>query len=155
MKTELTMFSKFLTGYFGPIIGIIVGLLAPIQFILLLVSMFIVIDTIFGVYTAKKLKREITSRKLAAFIHKMLIYNIVIITVYALDKLLLGEFLLQMVSIHLVATKVAAIALVVTEIFSIDEKLRMLNNNNGMWSYLKRLLSLAKLVRKETKNLQE
>ena len=155
MKTQLTALGGWFSQNILPTIGIVFGLLAPIQWILLLVAAFIAIDTVFGVYTAKKLKKTITSRKLAGFIHKMLIYNIVIISVYALDCLLLGEFLLHVVSIEMVATKITAIALITTEVYSVDEKLRMLNKDKGLWFYLKRLLSIAKRVRKESKEIQD
>lgn len=129
------------------------GLLAPIQPILLLVFAFIIADTFFGVWSAKKTSKKLSSRKLSTFIGKMLVYAFVIILTYALDTLLLGEFLLKIVSINLLATKVSAIALILNECYSIDEKLRNVNGK-GIWHYIKQLISVAKLIKKESKELE-
>lgn len=133
--------------------SMIFGLLAPIQPILLLVFVFIFLDTVMGVWASKKLKKQITSRKLSAFISKMLVYGSVVILTYALDKLLLGEFLLMLVSINLLATKVAAIALIIAEVYSIDEKLVNVKGK-GIWHYFKRLIGVAKLIKKEADGLE-
>ena len=133
--------------------SMICALLAPIQPILLLVFIFIMLDTVMGVWASKKLKKEITSRKLSAFISKMLVYGGVVILTYALDKLLLGEFLLMFVSVKLLATKVAAIALILAEVYSIDEKLVNVKGK-GIWHYFKRLIGVAKLIKKEADELE-
>lgn len=131
------------------------SLLAPIQFILLLVGFFIVLDTISGIFASKKLKLPITSRKLSRFITKMLVYQLVVITFYALDVNLLGEFLLKVVSIKLVLTKTIAIALVINELYSIDEKIRLVNKGKGLWFFFKQMISTAKIIKKEGGGLMD
>lgn len=143
LKSNITIF-----------LGVCIGLLAPIAPILLLVFVFIIADTVFGIWSSKKLKQPIKSRRLARFISKMLVYGAVVIITYAMDVLLLGEFLLMIVSIKLLATKVAAIALIVNEVFSIDEKLRNVNNK-GIWDYFKRVIGIAKMIKKETDELTD
>ena len=154
IKETTTLFAS-IKAKAGLIFGSALALLAPIQWVLLLVGAFIAADTIFGMYTAKKLGIKLTSRKFSAFISKMLIYQAVVILVYALDVLLLGEFFLMIVSIPMVLTKVAAIALVVVEIFSIDEKLKMLKDGKGIWYHFKRLIGIAKLLKKTAKDLKK
>ena len=134
------------------LLGIGFGLIAPIQFILLLVGAFIAADTVFGVWAAKKQKKKITSNRFSSFIGKMLVYQTVVIIAYALDINLLGEFLLAIVSIKLLLTKMVAIALIVNECYSIDEKLVNVKGK-GIFHYFKQLLGLAKLVKKEAKEL--
>ena len=145
----LTLKSKALL-----VLGSITGLLAPIQWVLLLVGMFIVLDTCFGIWAAYKTQKKLTSRRFSKFISKMFIYQLVIITVYALDKLLLGEFLLHFINIQLVLTKVTAICLIFAEVFSIDEKLKMVKGKD-LWSYFKRVVGLAKRIKSETEDLTE
>jgi hypothetical protein len=135
--------------------GSVLALLSPIKYIMILVGVSIIIDTVFGVYTAKKLNKKISSRRLSSFISKMLVYQTVIITMYAIDVLLLGEFLLLFINIPLVATKVTALLLVINEAYSVDEKLRMLNPEKGLWFHFKRLLGIAKLIKKESEGLNE
>ena len=153
MFQETTSLLAIIKSNFFTFFSIICGLLAPIQPILLLVFAFIVIDTVMGVWASKKLKREITSKKFSTFISKMLVYGLVVILTYALDKLLLGEFLFIFVSINLLATKVAAIALIVAEVYSIDEKLVNVKGK-GIWHYFKRLIGVAKLIKKEANDLE-
>jgi hypothetical protein len=128
------------------------GLLAPIQPILLLVFAFIMADTVAGIWCSKKTGVKITSRRLSAFISKMLVYAAVVILTYGLDVLLLGEFLLHIVSINLLATKVSAIALIFAEVYSIDEKLIRVTGK-GIWHYFKRVIGLAKMIKKQKEEI--
>lgn len=151
-ETTTTLWSIIKSNLFS-FTAMICGLLAPIQPILLLVFSFIILDTFMGVWSAKKTNVKITSRRLSSFITKMLVYAGVIILTYGLDKLLLGEFLLMVVSVNLFATKVSAIALILAEIYSIDEKLVNVKGK-GIWHYFKRLIGVAKLIKKETDGLK-
>lgn len=151
---ELNNFLAVTKNNFGVFGGMIFGLLSPIQPILLLVFAFIVADTIFGVWAARKTNKKITSRRLSSFIGKMIVYSCAVILTYALDKLLLGEFLLHIISINLLATKVTSMALIFAEIFSIDEKLVMVKKK-GIWDYFKQLLGVAKKIKKEAEELKE
>jgi phage-related holin len=136
-----------------PIFGIIASLLSPIKWLMILVAIFITADTIAGIWSSIKLNKKLESRKFARFITKMLIYQVVVITAYALDKLLLGEFFLLFISIPMVATKLATLALIVAEIFSIDEKLKNVNEEKGIWYHFSRLLKIAKFIKKEADEL--
>ena len=97
-------------------------LLAPIKIFIVLVGIFIFLDTVFGIWAAKQQKQPLRSSKLARFISKLFVYNTVVITAYILDVNLLGEFFLLFLSIPLAITKITVIALVVNEVYSIDEK---------------------------------
>lgn len=137
------------------IFGIITALLSPIKYLMILVGVFIVIDTIFGIYTSKKIGVKLTSRKLSRFISKMVVYQSVVILAFAIDKLLIGDLLLLVLSVPLTITKIATLALVINECFSIDEKLRMINSEKGLWFYFKQMIGIAKLIKKETDDIQK
>jgi hypothetical protein len=136
-----------------PIFGIIATLLSPIKWMMALVAIFIIADTIFGIWSARKLGMKLKSRKFARFISKMLVYQCVVITAFALDTLLLGEFFLLFISIPMVVTKLAALALIIAEIFSINEKLTNVNEGQGIWFHFTRLLKIAKFIKKEADEL--
>lgn len=153
MKLETTTLMLSIKSNAPKLAFTIFSLLAPIKWMLLLVGLFIFIDTIFGIYTAKKTGKQLTSRKLSKFISKMFVYQTVVILAYAIDKLLLGELILLFVSVPMLITKLAALALVVNETFSIDEKLKMINKEKGLWFYFKQMLGLARLVKKESGDL--
>jgi putative flippase GtrA len=154
MIQETTTLWTIIKSNLGQFFAMCFGLLAPIQPILLLVFGFIIADTVAGIWCSKKTGIKITSRRLSAFIAKMLVYSAVVILTYGLDKLLLGEFLLHIVSINLLATKVAAMALIFAEVYSIDEKLIRVTGK-GIWHYFKRLIGLAKMIKKEAKDLKD
>jgi hypothetical protein len=124
------------------------ALLAPIKIFMILIGLFIFLDTCFGIWSAKQLNQKLESRKLAKFISKILVYNLVVITAYVLDVHLLGEFFLLFLSIPLAITKITVIGLVVNEIYSIDEKVVKVKGY-GLWAMFKRLLGLAKFIKKQ------
>jgi hypothetical protein len=82
------------------------------------------------------------------------VYNSVVILAFALDVNLVGEFLMHIVSIHLLFTKVTAIALIVNECYSINEKLVNVTGK-GIFTYFKQVLGIAKYVKKEAKELTD
>lgn len=128
-------------------------LLLPIKWIMVLVGVFILIDTGFGIWSAKKTGKKITSARFSSIISKMLIYQLAVITVYGIDAILLGDFVKLFIGIPLTVTKVSAIILISVEIFSIDEKLKMVNPERGIWFYVKRVLGVAKLLKRESKDI--
>lgn len=133
--------------------AMIFGLLAPIQGLLILVGVFILIDTIMGIWAAKKAGSTITSYKLSAMLSKMFIYQLIVIVAYALDKLILGELTGLFVDINLLITKIATLFVIGNELFSIDEKMRIIRGGKGIWYQFKRLIGVAKLVKRETKDI--
>jgi len=135
--------------------GVIMGLIAPVQYILLLVFAFIAADTVAGVWAAHKTGKNITSRKFSTFIGKMIVYATLILLAYGLDVLLLGEFLWYIVKIKLLTVKITAIALCFAEVFSIDEKMKMVRPGEGLFFHFKRLLGVAKIIKKEAHDLTE
>lgn len=131
-----------------------IGLLSPIKYLLILVGIWIFLDTILGVWAAKRQHIVITSRRLSSILSKMLVYQGIVILAYALDSLILGGIVsLFVTSVPLLVTKVATLLILVNESFSIDEKVRILNGNKGTWFYFKRAVGVAKLVKKTTKDL--
>ena len=65
---------------------------------------------------------------------------------------MLGEFFLLFLSIPLAITKITVIALVVNEVYSIDEKVVNVKGY-GLWNMFKRLLGVAKFIKKQQNDL--
>jgi hypothetical protein len=135
--------------------GVIMALIAPIQAIIMLVFAFIIADTAFGIWSAKKTGKKLTSTKFSGFIGKMIVYLALLLLSYGLGALLLDEFLFYVIKIKLLTTKVTAIALCFAEIYSIDEKLKNVDPEKGIFYHFKRLLGVAKLVKQETDDLMD
>lgn len=136
------------------IITTIVGLLSPIVPILLLVFLFVLADTGFGLWAAGKLNQKRTSTKLFAIVSKLVMFSALVILTYLLDIFILGEFLLKIVDINMLATKVAALVAIANESYSIDEKLRKVTSK-GLLFHFKRLVAIGKKIKSETKDLTE
>lgn len=131
-----------------------IGLLSPIKYLLVIVGIFIIMDTVLGIWAAKRQKIKITSSKLSAILSKMFVYQGIVILAYTLDTLILGGIVgLFIDSIPLLVTKIATLLILTNESFSIDEKVRVLNDEKGVWFYFKRSLRIAKVLKKETKGL--
>jgi hypothetical protein len=123
------MIEKFLIGLFGSIFLV----LTPTYPLIFLVGMFIMADTFFGVYASYKLegRKSIRSRKMARLISKLVVYTGAILLVFGLDTIILSHFIGG-----LVITKLGAGILCFIEGFSIDEKIRKINNDKGIVYYL-------------------
>jgi hypothetical protein len=130
-----------------PIVSSLLLFFAPIKLILILVGLAILLDTIFGIIKAKKLNQKITSRKLGNILVKMLIYQGAILTFFAIDVLILGDFIALAVSVPYALTKVVALIAVSIELFSIDESIRLFNNGKGFKYYFKQLFNVMKDVK--------
>ena len=117
--------------------------LSPVFPLILLVGFFIVCDTVFGMFTAYKLKKDITSRKLSRIIAKILIYTTSILLVYGLDKLVFAEF----IESEMLITKLGAGTLCFIELFSIDENIRKINKDKGIMHYITKLFDTVKDVK--------
>jgi len=129
-----------------------ISLISPLKIFILLVGFFIFLDTCFGVWAAKRTNMPLSSNGLSRFISKALTYNLLIITSYILDINLLGEFFLLVISIPLVITKLTVISLILNEIYSIDEKINNVSGY-GLWHLFKRVLNLAKYIKKQKDQL--
>jgi len=136
------------------VIGIITAFLAPIIPLILMVGFAIIADTIFGIYKAKKLNIQITSRKMSQLVSKMVLYQMSIISLFILEKYLLNEFTTIFTDIHLILTKLGTITLLFIEIQSINEHIIKLYNVS-MWGKFKELLSRTKQLKDELDQIKK
>lgn len=138
MKTFFLSLLITLTAFFAPIVSL-----------LILVGVAIFVDTIIGLYSSFRLKTPILSRKLSRIVSKMFVYQGAVLLFFAIDNLIINEIILATISVQFLLTKVVSLMLISIEGFSIDEKIRNFNNNKGVSFYFKRLLKLAKTLKKD------
>ena len=134
--------------------AIILSFFLPIVGILILIAASVILDTITGIWKAKKLKQPITSRRLSAIISKILLYEATVMLFYAMDKFLLNDIVLSFFSIELLTTKVLALVLVSIEVISINENYKAIYQKD-LWDALKNLFARAKEVTSDFKNINE
>jgi hypothetical protein len=120
---------------------------APIQQLVMVVGLAILCDTFTGIYKSVKLDgwKSIRSRKLSNIISKMVLYEIAIIVLFPIDKFLLNELLLNIVSVQFFSTKIACVLLVLVELTSIKENIEEALKID-IWKTLKNFIKRAKEV---------
>ncbi len=134
--------------------AIILSFFLPIVGIIILIAASVILDTITGIWKAKKLKQPITSRRLSAIISKILLYEATVMLFYAMDKFLLNDIVISFFSIELLTTKVLALVLVSIEVISINENYKAIYQKD-LWDALKNLFARAKEVTSDFKNINE
>lgn len=120
---------------------------APIQQLVMVVGLAILCDTFTGIYKSVKLDgwKSIRSRKLSNIISKMVLYEVSIIVLFPIDKFLLNELLLNIVSVQFFSTKVACVLLILVELTSIKENIEEALKID-IWKTLKNFIKRAKEV---------
>ena len=154
MKTQLYILTTKLKLYSTKLMAIILSFFLPIVGILILIAASVILDTITGIWKAKKLKQPITSRRLSAIISKILLYEATVMLFYAMDKFLLNDIVLSFFSIELLTTKILALVLVSIEVISINENYKAVKGID-LWASLKNLFARAKEVTSDFKNINE
>jgi hypothetical protein len=118
----------------------IFGVLAPISPILYTLTGVIILDFVFGIYSAFKRKEPITSRKMSQTLPKLFLYNAIIIALYFVDKYILQT--------GIGLEKVATSFMIFVEMKSCDEHF---NNIFGysLWSRLMDSIERGKSITKK------
>lgn len=125
--------------------------LTPLFPFFVLVGIIIVWDTFLGVKLARK-KDRFNSRTFARVLYKFLIYNVIIIIGYLLDKFVLSDFVGLFSPVSGTTTKAVVFAVVVAELISVDEKLRKSNGKGFKW-YFGKIKDVIKALNDERKNI--
>jgi hypothetical protein len=95
-----------------------VAFISPLVPLAVLVSTLIATDFVFGIYRAYKKGDEINSRKMGHSISKMFLYNMAVLSVFMLEKIIVGT--------DMQFTKIAVGVIAMVELKSIDESFRLL-----------------------------
>jgi hypothetical protein len=139
MKIQLFILLANIRLSFTKLLAVVGAFFLPISGILFLVGFAIFVDTLTGLWKAKKLKIKITSRKLSAIISKLFLYELAVIGFYLIDYFILNDIILKFFSVPLMVTKITALTLCSIELISISENYKIIYGIN-IWQSLKNLL---------------
>jgi hypothetical protein len=138
-----------------PVIGMILSFFQPIQYVLLAVGAFILLDTIMAYIRTRKTKRNWTSRQMRiGLVPKLITYQLLIITFFLVDFALLNEFIIFFTKIPFFLTKITAIVLVYIEILSIDESFKVIKGKS-IFSYFTEMIKSAKKIKTTIQEVNE
>jgi len=154
MKNELLLLITKLNNYSMQLLAIVSSFFMPISGILILIGLSVILDTLTGVWKARKLKTKITSRKLSAVISKILLYEVTVMLFYLIDYFILNDIILTFFSVELMTTKILALVLVSIEVISINENFKAVKGID-LWASLKNLFARAKEVTQDFKDINE
>jgi hypothetical protein len=99
--------------------------ISPIAPLALIVTLFVILDTMVGRWYASKTEEIITSRKTRiGFTRKIIMYFTVLICAYLIDRFIINEIMRNYIWFDWAFTKFFASVLIWIEYTSIDEKIK-------------------------------
>jgi hypothetical protein len=144
MGREMEIILKFLKGF-----GLIIfSFLAPVWGVMVGVGLAIAIDTVMGAYYAHKEGRFNSEGLRIGLTSKMLVYQIIILSIFGIDTAILMEFTTLFNSLPYIVTKLAGVALIIIELVSMKENFEKIYNVNIV-KVLKKAIGIYKEVKNE------
>ena len=153
MKAQLSLLTLSIQSELLTLISICFAFFLPISGILLMIGVLIVIDTITGIWKAKKIGDKITSRKLSSIISKLALYELTVIMFFLIDKFILNDIILTFFSVPFMLTKVVALVLSSIEVMSINENYKAVKSID-LWSALKNLLARSAEIKNDINKIK-
>jgi hypothetical protein len=135
------------------LLAVVGSFFLPISGILFLIGFAIIVDTLTGLWKAKKLKIAITSRKLSAVISKLFLYELAVIGFYLIDYFILNDIILKFFSVPLMLTKILSLVLVSIEVISINENYKAVKGID-IWQSMKLLFARAKEIKNDINGIR-
>lgn len=139
------------------LLNVITGLLlfvTPIHGLVITVGLIVILDTFTGIFKSVKLKgwSSIKSRTLSNIISKMLLYEMCIILLFPIDKFLLNDLLIRLVSVQFFSTKLTCIVIILIEGTSVKENIEEALNIK-IWTIFKNVIKRAKEVKQDIEQI--
>jgi len=153
MKTQLSLLLISIQQELLTIVSICFAFFIPISGILIMIGVLIVIDTITGIWKAKKIGEKITSRKLSAIISKLALYEVTVIMFFLIDQFILNDIILTFFSVPFMLTKVVALVLASIEVMSINENYKVVKGID-LWQSMKLLFARAKDIKDDINKIK-
>jgi hypothetical protein len=148
MKLQLSILLSSIQKSSLQLLAVVSAFFLPITGILFLIGFSILVDTITGIWKAKKLKIKITSRGLSAIVSKLFLYEMAVILTYLIDKFILNDILLQFFSVPLMLTKILSLVLCSIEVISINENIKAVKGID-LWQAMKLLFARARDIKQD------
>ena len=154
MKAQLSLLILSIQSKLLTLISICFAFFLPISGILLMIAVLISIDTITGIWKAKKIGEKITSRKLSAIISKLALYEVTVIMFFLIDQFILNDIILTFFSVPFMLTKIVALVLSSIEVMSINENYKAVKSID-LWQSMKLLFARAKDIKDDLNKIKE
>jgi hypothetical protein len=153
MRIQLAILLTSIKQSMVQLLAVIGAFFLPISGILFLIGFAIIVDTLTGIWKAKKLGIPITSRKLSAIVSKLFLYEVAVIGFYLIDYWILNDIILVFFSIPLMLTKILSLVLCSIEVISINENIKAVKGID-IWSAFKQLLQRSKEIKQDLNGIR-
>jgi hypothetical protein len=140
--------------YFNYFLTTLILFYTPIGGLLIGVGVAIIFDTFTGIFKSIKLNgiSSIKSRTLSNIISKMALYELCILSLFAIDYYVLNEFIIFSFGINFMFTKICSIMLIFIELVSIKENIEE-TFNVDLWKLLKKAFNRAKEIKEDVNEI--
>ena len=141
-----------IASYISGLFKALLIFLSPIKYIVLLVALSTIIDTLFGVWKAYNTGVEIKSKKLRhGFVPKLITYCFAVIITYCTDFYILNDLTQTVVAVDFLSTKLLALVLISIEVKSMDESFQAVKG----YSFIEKIIGMVRKVKDVKKEIQE
>ena len=118
---------------------------APIYVMVFLVGLSTIVDTCFGIWKAKQLGEEVTSKACRnGLVPKIKSYVIIVLVLFVADFYIVNEFTKLFIDIEFVSTKLVSLILIIIEVRSMDESFKKVKG----YSFIEKLYTNVKSIKK-------
>lgn len=143
---------EYLTSNLLLVLKVFLVFFSPIKGIIVCVALATIVDTLSGIWRAKKLNEKVTSKKARhGLVPKLLSYCGAVMLIYTSDYFIVNELTTMIVSVEFISTKIIALVLISIEVASIDENFKAVKK----WSFINKVVSSInkiKDIKKKVKN---
>ena len=153
MRMQLFILLASIRTSFPKLLAMLWTFFLPVSGLFMLVGFCIGLDTITGIWKARKLKEKISSRKLSGIISKMMLYEVTVILFFLIDNFILNQIMLKFFSVPLMLTKIVALILISIELMSINENVIAVKGLN-LWEAMRALFARAKIIKTDIDGLK-
>lgn len=153
MKTQLSILLAAFQTKWLIYISMVAAFFTPIYGLMFLIGFAISMDTVTGIWKARKIKEPFSSHRLSAIVSKMLLYELTVILFFLIDYFILNDIILTFFSVPLMLTKMLSLILVSIEVVSINENYKAVKGID-LWVSAKNLITRAKELKNDADQIR-
>jgi fumarate reductase subunit D len=130
---------------YGSLLLPVILFFAPIYVMVFLVGLSTIVDTCFGIWKAKQLGEEVTSKACRhGLVPKIRSYVLIVLILFTADHYIVNELTKLFIDVEFVSTKLVSLGLIVIEVKSMDESFEKVKG----YSFIGKLFSNLRNIKK-------
>ena len=136
---------SLLLKIYGSLLLPVILFFAPIYVMVFLVGLSTIVDTCFGIWKAKQLGENVTSKACRhGLVPKIRSYVLIVLVLFVADSYIVNELTKLFIDVEFVSTKLISLALIAIEVKSMDESFQKVKG----YSFIGKLFSNLRNIKK-------